>query len=567
MLKKNPLNALSRSQLFILLSCWFVLSAMLLLSSQTPKQIDFERYMSISKYIYFHKQYLLMHFNGAVYTDKPPFMFWLTAAGWKLLGGVHIWWPYFMLCLFSGGSVFLTYHIAKILYEGDGLAPSINKAFKSALFLLTLTFFGMASCEFRVDTFLLFYALLIQYGCLKLSSPRLRTKQYYLSCGTIFLGVALGLFTKGPLILVDGLLPALIGLWASKRKMHFKPILLSVILGLIPILFWLIPACIAGGPAYTQDVLFGQIANRSTRSTESIFFYLIRLPGYLFPFSIFPRVWKKLYQACAFWNKVTLESLHSAVRYSLSGILVLAVIFSLFGQKAMHYLLPTMPLWAIFLANVVEFKSEEKYFFKIFLIVFAGFSLFLLIWQTGKGLQLLQLTSHYTYNLYLMTQSFQLWQLILLAFFSVGCLIWLHYKRMTEKSLLFLLVLFSLIIQINIQIFNVHYYQKRFYIYFEDTVTAIQQAGKKIYTQLSEKDNKPQCSTFVPTEIARHKENVSNLKNADYMVSNQRCLFFNARYWGAQPVAIYAPQIYCSFGLWKMNDQTKMLIKACEEKK
>lgn len=548
-------SSLSGKDLFSLFAIWLILALALLLTCDVPKEIDFERYMSISQYIFTHKEYLLLHFQGAIYTDKPPLMFWLIAGGWHLFG-VHVWWPYLMLCFFSGASVFMTYHIAKILYEND--ENPIEKAFRSALFLLTLTFFGMAVCELRVDTLLLFFVLLIHYGCLKLSklSKNVPDQSHFATCFIIFSGVALGLYTKGPLIFVVGLLPALVGLWAAKQKIYWKSIVLSVLPGILPILFWLIPACIQGGEAYTHDVLFGQIANRSVRQGDSVFFYLLRFPGYLFPFILFPSVWLELYKACFFW-KPAFKTLHPAVYYSLSGIFILTIIFSLFGQKAMHYLLPTMPLWAIFLANAVKFGQSEVKVFKVFLIIFAFFGVFMLFWQTGIGLQLLRHATQYAYNFYLTTQSFQFWQLIVFAVFSIISLVFL-YKHF--NALLPIVVLLSIILQINIQILNQYYFQARFYTYFHEKIVEIQQKKKTINVFLSEKDNQIYCSSLLPANVA-----ALHSKHPDYVISNQRCLFFNARHWHADPETIFVPRIFCAFGLWEMNENTQKLLKACEE--
>jgi 4-amino-4-deoxy-L-arabinose transferase-like glycosyltransferase len=534
---------------------WLILAVALLWTCNIPKEIDFERYMSISEYIFTHKEYLLLHFDGHIYTDKPPLMFWLIAAGWKVFG-MHVWWPYLVLCLFSGASVFMTYQIAEILYEKDN--DSTRKAFKSALFLLTLTFFGMATCELRVDTFLLFCALCVHYGCLKCSG----LKVHRLGGIAVFSGIALGLFFKGPIIFVVGLLPALLGLWAAKRKILLKPILFSVLLGLIPILCWLIPACIQGGPLYQHDVLFGQIANRSTQTGSPLYFYLQRLPGYLFPFVLFPSVWTGIYNSICYFRTT-----HPVNRYCLIGIFILMLIFSLFGQKAMHYLLPTMPLWAIFLVNIVKFDAIEVLVSKVFLWIFAFFGVFLCFLKTGIGLHYLGCFLQYTtnYSIYLVVQSFQVWQAVSFFIFSLIALIGLYAKPLDAGKTLFAIIVFlSLLLQINIQILNEHYFHKRFYIYFKEKVTQVQQTGNKFQLMLSEKDNQMYCSPLLPKDIL--PLTVKPEESPKYLISNQRCLFYNARRWHANPQAVFVPQIYCAFGIWEMNENTKKLMENCAEK-
>jgi 4-amino-4-deoxy-L-arabinose transferase-like glycosyltransferase len=537
---------LKSNNIRLLFFIWFILAIALLLTCSIPKEIDFERYMAISQYIYTHHEYLLLHFNGNIYTDKPPLMFWLIALGWHVLGSINIWWPYLMLTCFSGASVFMTYQIAKILHEED-FVGNAQKAFQSALFLLLLVFFGMTTCELRVDTLLLFFVLLIHYGCLKPNR---------LGCWSIFFGIFFGLYSKGPLIFVVGLLPALCGLYAAKREIRWKSILIAVFFGIIPILFWLVPACIQGGAAYQHDVLFGQIANRSTRNDSSVFFYLMRLPGYLFPFMVFPSVWKGLYRSIRYY-----KSSSSISRYCLSGIFLLVLIFSLFGQKAMHYLLPTMPFWAIFLTEVIKFDKADRVFLKIFLwilLVIIG-----LIWysQTGTGLQFLSYINHYmpNYSLYLVTQSFQLWQLIGFMFFLAFALVVL-YKF--PKLIVTIIILLSIVIQVNIQVLNQTYFHSRFLTYFREDISAFQ--GRTFEILLSEKNNEAYCSPLLPPDIVALATPTD--KVPDYLISNQRCLFFNARFFDAVPVTTSIPQIHCAFGLWKMNKNTQKLMEFCAEK-
>lgn len=535
------LSWICQPQRFFIIAAWLILSTALLFTCGIPKEIDFERYMSISQYIYTHHEYILLHFNDAIYTDKPPLMFWLIAAGWHIWG-VHVWWPYVILCFFSGGSVMMTYHIAKILYKND--PEGIEKAYRAPLFLLALVFFGMASAELRVDALLLFFSLLIHYGCLQLCQNSNQKK----ACFAIFCGIGLGLLSKGPVVFVTGLLPALIGLWASKQKILIRPILFSVLLGLLPVVLWLIPACLQGGKAYTDDVLFGQIAHRAERNDTTIFFYLLRLPGYLFPFLFFPSIWKALINPGN--NRIS--------RYTLSGILFLFVIFSLFGQKAMHYLLPTMPLWAIFLAGTVEYGKREIEIFKVVLWVAVFSGLFIMTSQTGIGLQWLKYLAKMTYTFYLVTQSFQTWQLMGFSFLSIFLLIAL-YKY--PKALLSVVVCLSILVQINIQILNFYYFQARFFTYFQENIQVIQQLHKTYTVSFSPKENKDYCAGLLPQEVVQS----STTNNPDYLISNERCLFFNARTRHANPEAIFIPQMQCAYGLWKMNENTRHLLQFCSK--
>lgn len=73
--------------------------------------IDETRYVSAAWEMWLRGDFLVPFKNGAPYSDKPPFMFWMFQAGWALFG-VNNWWPRLVLPLFSAGGLFLTYRLA-----------------------------------------------------------------------------------------------------------------------------------------------------------------------------------------------------------------------------------------------------------------------------------------------------------------------------------------------------------------------------------------------------------------------------------------------------------------------
>jgi 4-amino-4-deoxy-L-arabinose transferase-like glycosyltransferase len=53
--------------------------------------IDETRYLAVAWEMWNHGEFLVPHLNGAPYSDKPPLLFWLIEAGWRVFG-VHEWW-------------------------------------------------------------------------------------------------------------------------------------------------------------------------------------------------------------------------------------------------------------------------------------------------------------------------------------------------------------------------------------------------------------------------------------------------------------------------------------------
>ncbi len=120
------------SLLLLLLTSVAILSRPL-----TP--IDETRYLAVAWEMWEKNEYLVMHKNGAPYSDKPPLLFWLYNLGW-VLTGVNEWWPRLVSPLFSFGSLWLTLKISRRLWPEDreswpedivdsGLQPALDALF------------------------------------------------------------------------------------------------------------------------------------------------------------------------------------------------------------------------------------------------------------------------------------------------------------------------------------------------------------------------------------------------------------------------------------------------------
>ena len=107
-----PQNADASGRRLLLLSLLLLLAltaVALLTRPLTP--IDETRYVSAAWEMWLRGDFLVPFKNGAPYSDKPPFMFWMFQAGWALFG-VNDWWPRLVLPLFSAGGLLLTYSLA-----------------------------------------------------------------------------------------------------------------------------------------------------------------------------------------------------------------------------------------------------------------------------------------------------------------------------------------------------------------------------------------------------------------------------------------------------------------------
>ena len=91
---RHPADRLGRSRWrvgTILLPTVWLASVATALASRPLLPIDETRYASVAWEMWRSGQYLVPHLNGAPYSDKPPLLFWLILAGWRLVGPVELW--------------------------------------------------------------------------------------------------------------------------------------------------------------------------------------------------------------------------------------------------------------------------------------------------------------------------------------------------------------------------------------------------------------------------------------------------------------------------------------------
>ena len=160
--------------------------------------------------------------------------------------------------------------------------------------------------------------------------------------------LALGTFAKGPVILVY-LLPValMMPLWAGITMRMLLPRLgVAILIGLAIVCLWLVPALIAGGPAYRTAVLWTQSAGRVSESfahARPWWFFLTLAPLYLWPWAWSGVLWRDLV-------RLPLRG-EEGPRLCLIWALSALVLFSLISGKQAHYLIPAVPAMAILFAR------------------------------------------------------------------------------------------------------------------------------------------------------------------------------------------------------------------------
>lgn len=304
--------------------------------------IDETRYAAVALEMLHRGDWLVPHLNGETYSHKPPLLFWLVLVGWKVFGVSEVW-ARLVGPLAGIVALMIVSKLASALWPLDartrGWAPVIMAG------ALVWAAFGSL---FMFDTLLACCGLLGVLGVFQAVEQGKRRGVFFLAAG-----IALGVLSKGPVILIHVLPVALAApWWATPRpgrrwRVWYVSLLGALALGAGGALLWAIPAGIAGGPAYQQAIFLGQTAGRMTKSfahRRPFWWYLPLLPALLFPWFLWPESWRAV-------RALRRAPRDAAVRFCVvwagSGLLA----FSLVSGKQLHYLLPLMPAVALLLAR------------------------------------------------------------------------------------------------------------------------------------------------------------------------------------------------------------------------
>jgi 4-amino-4-deoxy-L-arabinose transferase-like glycosyltransferase len=390
----------------ILGSLWFLL-VLIPLFNRTFLPIDETRYITVAWEMWYRGDFLVPSFNGEVYHHKPPLLFWLIHLGWAIFG-VNEWWARIIPGFFSLGSLWLVVHLAHQLWPQE---PCVAQW--APFILLSGLLWSLFTSAVMFDMILAFFTLLglvaivsawqnrkippnppLLKGGISHSSDRKipsnspllkgETDEYpsqkggvppfekrggggilsnYSLIAWILLGIAIGfgVLTKGPVILLHLLPIALLApLWHTARPFPwlswYLGILGSVILGTLIALAWAIPAAIAGGEEFRQAIFWGQTAGRIVNSfahNHPIWWYLPWLPVVLFPWLLWLPLWRGFRKLPHYQNDM-------GVRFCVVWLVVVFASFSLISGKQLHYLLPTVPGFALLTAYLLAKLPPEQ---------------------------------------------------------------------------------------------------------------------------------------------------------------------------------------------------------------
>lgn len=305
--------------------------------------IDETRYLTVAWEMWLRDSFLVPLLNGAPYSQKPPLLFWLIHAGWGVLG-VQEWWGRAVAPLFGLASLIAAHRLARELWPDAPvraqLVPWLLLGSLWWALFTTLTYFDMP---------MVFFTIVAMLGLV-----RVWRGQPALGWSLVALAIGLGALTKGPVIGVYVVPAAVLApLWMrperSRWLAYYAGLLAAVTVGTGVGLAWALPAAQAGGSDYAAAILWRQTAGRLAESFahgRPMWWYLPVLPALLFPWVLWPPVWRGVAK--------TVTSVDASVRLALTWLLPGLAILSLASGKQPQYLLPLLPAAALLLARGLD---------------------------------------------------------------------------------------------------------------------------------------------------------------------------------------------------------------------
>ncbi len=299
---------------------------------------DEPRYAEVAREMVVNGDWVLMHYNGNVYPDKPPLFFWLIGLSSYLWQGFTSFSARIPAAFFGMLAVILTCLIGRSLFGSSvGLI--------SGLILATSFEFAFRSTRANIDSTLTFFT----------TASILCFLHWYRSKGPmiygLYVGMALATLTKGP---VGFLLPLLVCLaflivqkdWKTIKEMKLLP---GMLLMLVVVLSWYVPAVLKGGSSYLQDTLFKHSLARYSQGWAKVrpFYYYL----YTFPMSFLP--WAIFLPAALVYGRLR-ETVEKRKEYLFLFVwfAVIFLFFSVSKGKRPLYLLPLFPAAAILVGKL-----------------------------------------------------------------------------------------------------------------------------------------------------------------------------------------------------------------------
>ncbi len=312
---------------------------------------DEGRYAEIAREMLELKDWISPHLNYVLYFEKPPLVYWLTAASFALFGqnefAARFWCATFGLL-----TVGVTYLFGKH-WKGEWAGLLSGGILATSLLFFALTQFLV------LDMALTFWMTLALYASSRMlmERPPERVKRF---TDLLAVAVAGGVLTKGLIgvvfpVAVLGLTIAYTRSWGQARKISWQPAFLLAVLLAAP-WFVLISLKHPYFPYFffVREHITRFLTTVHHREAPFYFFLPVVLGGFL-PWSVFlPKLWMSAFE-------------HRGISMKRDPVLALLVLWSLFvlvffsisQSKLVGYILPVLPALALLCGRAFEETLED----------------------------------------------------------------------------------------------------------------------------------------------------------------------------------------------------------------
>jgi 4-amino-4-deoxy-L-arabinose transferase-like glycosyltransferase len=389
---------------------------------------DETRYAVVAREMRETGNWVLPHLNGEIYAEKPPFFFWLVNLCTFFFGENSEFVNRLPSSLAGLITVFVAFLLGERLFN-----PRVG--FLSAVVLATSALFLQLSRWMMLDSLLTLLFLLAMFHFFQGFENEARRRRYFLLAG-LFMG--LGALTKGAVAYLP--IPIFIIFGLSQRRVKSfwnKDLLLGILVSLLIVLLWLLPACWAGGEEYTKIILFrqtlGRLAGRETSfHPKPIYFYFIR-----FPLDFFP--WIVLLPSAVILSFRNKKQFSKEFLFLSIWFLIIFFLFTLSKGKKDNYLLLLYPAVAIVIGVLwdSELRSSEGGWGTIF-----GLMLLMILFLIGFLLFVVEIPER-LYPQLIAYPSVDVWTLFYLPLGSLASVL-CFLKRQKRGSFITLIVAFGL---------------------------------------------------------------------------------------------------------------------------
>jgi len=312
---------------------------------------DEGRYAEIAREMKDSGDLLIPTLNGIPHFQKPPVIYWSTAASLAVLGKNEVAARIVSL-LAALGVLVLTYWIGRWWFDGaTGLA---------AVWLLAGSWqFFMLGRSLTPDMMMTFWSTAAIAGFVWASRSQTTTRArflLYFAC----MGVAFA--TKGPMGLLVPLFTGIGWQWGSRgsdRPRSRVPWIAGLVLTVVLALGWFVAASLRHpelGRYFFEFEFLNRFLSKTHGRSQPIWYFIpVLLVGWLPWTPLFPLA------LSGSRGKLRADTDDRAVRWALIGwLLVPLVLLSLSGSKLLTYVLPLFPGMALWLANDLLSRGKSR---------------------------------------------------------------------------------------------------------------------------------------------------------------------------------------------------------------